>query len=324
MELISIILPVYNSEEYLSKCIKSIIEQTYHKWELIVINDGSTDGSKNIIDYYSQIDNRINAFHFDNRGVSCSRNFGIEQALGEFVTFVDSDDYIKPDYLEKLMISITENNSDLSVCDVLEVYKNDSHIIKSFDTIRETVTVVESQRILDDLLYHKIKNGFCCAKAFRKSIIKQLFQSFCYCEDVLFLVNYLAYNDLTISIVHEPLYVYVKNENSVTMKKDPDKIIDMLNVSEKIIDESSTNKKIKLKAAQALIIDYSFYIFLFSRKVMGLEQLSIICKNNIKKYRKKVLFDIHSSLKTKIACILSFFPDFIMMFIYNHQPKKSL
>lgn len=322
--LISIIIPVFNNERYLSKCIDSVIEQTFQNWELIIINDGSTDGSKDIINYYSEIDDRILAFHFDNRGVSRSRNFGIEKAKGEFITFIDSDDYVKPYYLEKLITSIIYNNSDLSVCDVLEVYNDHGRIIKSLDTIKNSVSIVNSQKVLDDLLYHKIKNGYCCAKLFRKSLIKSLFESYSYCEDVLFLVNYLADNELTISVIHESLYVYVKNDNSVTMKKNPDKIIDMLNVSEKIIEESNLNNRISTKAAYALLIDYSFYIFLFSNKVPELKRLYILCKNNIKKYRNKVFLDRHSSIKTKLACFLSIFPDNIIMFIYNHQPHKSL
>ena len=107
---------------------------------------------------------------------------------------------------------------------------------------------------------------------------------------VLFLVNNLSYDNYTINVVHEPLYIYVRNENSVTMKKNPNKIIDMLKVAEKIIDESLTNEFIRKKSAQALLIDYSFYIFLYSKEFENLYSLYDICKKNIKKYIMPVLF----------------------------------
>lgn len=324
MKLISIILPVYNSEEFLTKCIDSIIKQSYHNWELIVINDGSTDGSKNIINRYSEIDSRIKVFHFANRGVASSRNSGIEFSKGEYITFIDSDDFVEPNYLEKLVYGLENNNCDISSCDVLEIYNDNSRIIKSLNTIKEKEIIVNSKRILNDLLYHKIKNGYSCAKLYKKSVIKQLFQNYSYCEDVLFLVNNLSTGDYLINVVHEPLYVYIRNDNSVTMRKNPQKIKDMLRVSERIIDESKTNTNIRKMAAQALLIDYSFYIFLYSKQNPELKSLSDICKSNIQKNRISVLFDINSSLRTKGACVLSFFPDGLITFIYNHQSNKSL
>jgi len=324
MKLVSIILPVYNSEKFLNKCIESIICQTYINWELIIINDGSIDNSKIIINEYEKKDNRIKAFHLENRGVSASRNFGISVSSGEFITFIDSDDYVEPEYLNSLVESICENDCDLSVCDAIEEYKGKRRIIKSLDTIKNSIYYVDSQKVLNDLLYHKIKNGYCCAKLFKKIKIKNLFQNYRYCEDVLFLVNYLADNEVNISYVHKPLYIYNKNDGSVTMKKEADKITDMLNVGERIIEKSIDDKKIKTNAAHALLIDYSFYIFLYSMEIEELSGLYNICKSNIIKYRKSVFLDKESSIKTKIACFLSLFPDKLMYFVYNHQPKKSL
>ena len=324
MKLVSIIVPVYNSEKYLSKCLESIIEQTYPLWELIIVNDGSTDNSEEIIRNYKIKDNRIKSFYFDNRGVAASRNFGISQAKGEYITFIDSDDYVKTDYLEKLVYGIENYNCDISSCDVLEIYKDNNRVIKSFDTVKDKEIVVNSKRILNDLLYHKIKNGYSCAKLFKKITIKKLFQKYSYCEDVLFLIENLSLDNYMIYVVHEPLYIYVRNEGSVTMTKSPDKILDMIKVAEKVIEESNLNNNINIKSAMALLIDYSFYIFFHSNDNVELKSLYYICKGNIKKYRKSVLFDINSSIKTKVACIFSFFPDGFITFLYNIQPNKSL
>ena len=99
---ISTIVPVYNTEKYVGRCIDSIISQTYPDWELILVDDGSTDGSLNIIESYAKKDPRINVIHQKNEGPGMARNSGIVQATGEYIVFIDSDDVIRPDYFEKL------------------------------------------------------------------------------------------------------------------------------------------------------------------------------------------------------------------------------
>lgn len=101
--LISIVLPVYNCEKYLRECIDSILAQTYNTWELLIIDDGSTDASPNICDEYARSESRIKVFHQSNNGVSYSRNIGIEASCGQYIVFCDSDDYLEPEYLETLL-----------------------------------------------------------------------------------------------------------------------------------------------------------------------------------------------------------------------------
>ena len=100
--MISVIIPIYNVEKYLTKCIESVINQTYKNLEIILVNDGSTDNSKEIIDKYSSIDSRIKVINKKNGGLSDARNVGIELAKGEYITFLDSDDWIELNMYEKL------------------------------------------------------------------------------------------------------------------------------------------------------------------------------------------------------------------------------
>ena len=109
---ISIIIPVYNVEKYISECIESILKQTYNNFELLLINDGSTDTSGNICDKYAELDKRIRVFHKKNEGVGIARNLGIEHARGEWICFIDSDDWISSDYFETIMNDI--NIADLT------------------------------------------------------------------------------------------------------------------------------------------------------------------------------------------------------------------
>ena len=117
---ISIIVPIYNAEKYLNKCIDSLVNQTKEELEIILVNDGSTDNSENIIKEYK--DKRIKYFKNENQGIGKTRNFGIEQATGKYIMFVDSDDYIEKDACEKLYSKAVNNNLDIVICDFFKVY----------------------------------------------------------------------------------------------------------------------------------------------------------------------------------------------------------
>ena len=118
---ISIVVPVYNVANFLDECIKTILDQSYDDFELILVDDGSTDESGSICDYYSKLDERVKVIHQKNGGLSDARNTGINISNGQFITFIDSDDYIAKDYIEKLYFSIIENNADICMCDFKKV-----------------------------------------------------------------------------------------------------------------------------------------------------------------------------------------------------------
>lgn len=115
MPLISIIVPVYNSESTLNRCVDSILNQTFHDWELLLIDDGSTDQSGEICDQYDAKDQRINVFHKENGGVSTARNVGLDNAKGSWVTFIDSDDFISINFLSTF---VRFQSSDLYICGI--------------------------------------------------------------------------------------------------------------------------------------------------------------------------------------------------------------
>lgn len=116
--LISVIIPVYNVEHYLRQCLNSVVGQTYRNLEILIINDGSTDGSGSICDEYKK-DGRVRVFHTENRGLSVARNLGLDEAQGEWVGFVDSDDWIEPDMYECLIVVAEKTDADVTECGVL-------------------------------------------------------------------------------------------------------------------------------------------------------------------------------------------------------------
>ena len=119
--LISIIIPVYNVEEYIEQCIQSVINQTYKKLEIILIDDGSLDKSGKICDAYADRDKRIIVIHKENGGLSDARNKGIDIASGEYITFVDSDDYVEDSFIEDLYTTLINNNAEMSICNIIKV-----------------------------------------------------------------------------------------------------------------------------------------------------------------------------------------------------------
>lgn len=143
MSIISVIVPVYNVKKYLAKCIDSICRQTYNALEIILVDDGSTDGSGDLCDQYAQKDDRICVIHKPNGGQAEARNMALDIATGEYITFVDSDDYVAADYIEVLYQLLKEYDADISMVGFKNVFEGD---LKVENTYEETVRVVFSQK----------------------------------------------------------------------------------------------------------------------------------------------------------------------------------
>ena len=131
--LISVIIPLYNAEKYLKNCITSVVGQTYRNLEIILVDDGSNDNSLSICEKFALQDNRIKVFHQNNGGVASARNKGLSEASGEFIAWVDSDDSIEPEYIEKLYDAVKEYNADISIA--LKQYKKQIKYIHSREKI---------------------------------------------------------------------------------------------------------------------------------------------------------------------------------------------
>jgi len=138
---ISVIVPVYNVEKYVSKCIESIINQTYRNLEIIIVNDGSTDRSGNICDYYAKKDDRIVLIHQENQGLSMARNNAIDIARGEYIGFVDSDDWIAPDMYHTMYGNAAEYYADISMCNFY--YVREDGVKSSYSVENEGIKVLE-------------------------------------------------------------------------------------------------------------------------------------------------------------------------------------
>jgi Glycosyltransferases involved in cell wall biogenesis len=216
--LVTIIIPVYNAEEYLCRCLDSCSAQTYRSFEVLMIDDGSTDSSGNICASYSQNDKRFITIHQENKGVSEARNNGIMHARGKYITFADSDDWYTPDAVAEYVERVTEDKTDFAIAGFFRII-NDVSI--PMCGIKEDLLITRehfAECMADspaDFYFGVVWNKLYCTE-----IIKQhhIFFSprFKWCEDFLFNLEYLQYitNEYCISTIKKPLYNYVKRRGS--------------------------------------------------------------------------------------------------------------
>lgn len=227
MPLISIIIPVYNVERYLSECLDSVLAQNIEDFELILVNDGSTDSSGKICDAYAEIDNRIRVFHQANAGSSTARNLGISKAQGKYICFIDSDDTVTPHYLASFLPGINQD-ADLCVQGLLEHIAGEITYEKKF-VEQYHASVVSA---LDAGMLH-FRGPVCklfCADIIRKNNIA-FPKHIVYGEDAVFFYNYLSHIS-TIFTSAECCYYYRKGIDSVTRRKhDPTALLDYLEFS---------------------------------------------------------------------------------------------
>lgn len=233
--MISIIVPVYNTEKYLDQCIQSILAQTYNDFELLLIDDGSTDSSGAICDKYAEQDSRVRVFHKENGGVSSARNLGLDNAKGEWITFVDADDEL---YIDALKV-LAEISSSTFVDLVIAGYD-------FYDDIEKKIIRTTSQPCQISLFYardvaltriYQNKIGFwpwfICSKLFKTHIIRAnniyFNEHIAFSEDRLFILEYICAINNRIHFLSNPIYKYRKHENSVMSKSN--KIYDKRSIS---------------------------------------------------------------------------------------------
>ena len=220
MEKISVIIPVYNGERYLNECIDSIVNQTYSNLEIIIVNDGSQDKTDEICLEYAKADDRICYIKKSNAGVSSARNFGIENATGEYIAFIDADDYIASNYFEKLYDALKNTQSEIAFSKYF--WDKQTKIIPQKEKFLISCEVNTNDRKFNKLLKHFFINknnihGSCCRCLFESKIIKTLkfSEELKYSEDLLFLIKCFQ-TSRKIAVVDEYLYFYRIHKGSAT------------------------------------------------------------------------------------------------------------
>lgn len=203
-ELISIILPCYNSEATIVRCIESVYNQTYTNFELIIVNDGSVDQTEKICCEWVERDSRIKYFYQKNAGVSEARNCGLKKIRGEYCAFIDADDWYESNFIMELYKTINKTNSDIACCAYKIEQKNHSH-----DVLGKTDGFYEGYEFLEKILLSKNIQGFVCNKLFRKQLFDKVRfnRELSMCED-LYLLCEMYSCSIKMSYVNKALYHY--------------------------------------------------------------------------------------------------------------------
>ena len=216
-KLISIIVPVYNTENYIDKCIQSILSQTYKKFELLLIDDGSTDNSGAICDNYAKKDDRVKVVHKVNGGQATARNLALQMILGEYVGFVDADDWIEPDMFESLVNAIDTFNVDIVSCGRYRVNPISGKRTEVF--CNEKPEVISSKEAIKKFLLWDGIDGASWDKLFRKEVLRGLSYPIGYiCEDLPFIYQSLK-RAKSICMFGRPLYNYLQTADSTSRSK---------------------------------------------------------------------------------------------------------
>ena len=219
-ERISVIVPVYNGEKYLPLCMKSLLAQTYQDLEIILVNDGSRDGSAALCDEYAAQDLRVRVIHQENQGVSGARNTGLDHAAGAYVTFVDGDDYVEADYLERLHRNLVNHNVDFSCCSYTEIITGDVSAM-AIPFVAES-RVIENQTVFFEDMVNPRECYWSTStlKLYRRELIGDT--RFCrelkYGEDQVFFFDLLRKAPKAYLDTYEGYY-YVRNESSATLTR---------------------------------------------------------------------------------------------------------
>lgn len=295
-ELVSIIIPIFNVEEYIKECMDSLQLQTYSNIEIILVDDGSTDNSPLICDEYEEKYNNIRVLHQVNKGVSQARNNGIKLSRGKYIVFVDPDDSVSPYYIESLLKALKINSSDLAISS----YTNNKECLTKNLDKKSEYKVYSSRYILDNILANNVFDGFLWNKIFKKEIIiknnLEFLQNITIWEDMYFVLKYLICVDKVVCF-NEKIYFYRIRPQSASYKISFQKQLVKVQLSKKFIELENNNtiySKCALKLYLREMIEYAFKGI--KERQISKKQLIYIL-NEIKKYSYKDLLSRNQKIK---------------------------
>ena len=249
-ECISVIIPIYNVEQYLEKCLDSVISQTYQTLEIILVDDGSTDRSPQICDEYAKLDKRIHVIHQKNKGLSGARNTGIRQAKGDYVTYLDSDDYIHPEAYQTMYDNLIKEGADISLASFTDVYDSD-HEYEALDNECTTYSGHEAA----GNFYHDSSLYLLSVLAWNKLIKRELLSDFSFPEGKIHEDEYTSYKLLysAKSVVYSKavLYYYRQRKDSIMGQGFNIRRLELLDALEEAIKFYQENQETELAGEAA-------------------------------------------------------------------------
>jgi len=300
---LSVIVPVYNVEKYLEKCLDSLVNQTLKDIEIIVVNDGTKDNSQKIIDKYAKKYKNIKSFIKENGGLSDARNYGMERANGEYIAFLDSDDYVALDMYEKMYNKAKNDLSDIVVCDCYKVFED------------KTVNLASKLNYSNELdREYVITYPMACTRIYKRELFDDnyKFTKGIYYEDLCLTPTFVVKTQ-KISYINEPLYYYLQHDNSIMYQKQfSSKLLDIFDVLDHVKDVfvenniySKYQQEIEYLYITHLLRTATLRFLTYENTIECLIRINSIIKENFPKWRKNIYYK-QSSIKLKIICNLAY------------------
>lgn len=315
---ISVIVPCYNIREYLPRCIESILAQTYKNLEIILISDGSTDGTDEVIREYVKKDSRIIPVFKQNSGVSDTRNRGLDIATGDYIGFVDGDDYIEPEMYETLLKNAIENNADISHCGYQMVFP--SRVDYYYNTGKKVIQ--DNKKGIRDIIVGDYVEPSPCIKIYKKNIVNNLRMppNIKINEDVIF--NFYAFVNSQKSVYEDlPFYHYILRKGSAaTSKINQNKLFDPVRVRKEIFEFSLKNLDNEIQSvaySSYLNSIINLYRVVSNSKLKEYKEDSFILKRQIKEIKGNFML----SKRVKTERFLFFHCTGLLMFTYKIYDK---
>jgi len=323
MTKVSIIVPAYNSEKYIERAIKSLIEQTYKDLEIIIVNDGSSDNTGLIVEKLASYDSRIKLINQRNMGVSIARNTGLEFATGDFIGFIDSDDYAHKQMYEILIDNASKYEASIVECGFFSV-KNDGEITGNYNF---SPTIIDNpEESIKNFLLSKNSRAFPWNKLFRKEALKGIkFKKYNYSEDYLFNLHVLN-NSIRKVTIPNKLYYYVEHQESAVNVPFSKRKLDIISANKEALEfvENNYKQMATLSAINLLDSIRILYYQLSRSRVESKEKIQSdlfnAYKTEYRKYKKSINSSLIKTRKKIFLCIFYYVPAIANYITY----KKSI
>lgn len=312
-KLISVIVPIYKVENFLNKSVESVLNQSYKNFELILVNDGSPDNCPKMCDDWAKKDSRIKVLHKENGGLSSARNAGLNICKGEYIAFLDSDDYLEKDYLKKLLAAMLANDADLVICGLNYVDENGVEIKNNNKVL--TPKIYKQQEKFDIIFKDNTINS---VVAWNKLYARQIFDKLRYPEGKIHEDEFIIYDVINnckkdICVITDKLYNYLIRSDSIMGSKRPtEKMLHAIESKKVKLDKLDKNDKNYHYAVEQYL---SIFIQTFIKVRSDKELRDKVFKQFKQEYKiyKKDLADF----KTKIKCFMFRYLKNLLLIIYK-------
>lgn len=311
--LISVIVPIYKVEKYLSKCIDSITSQEYNNLEIFLVDDGSPDQCGKICDEHASKDSRIKVIHKTNGGLSDARNVALDIMTGEYVTFIDSDDFVSPIYVSTLWNILNKYESDIAVSQHIIVNEGDQSISKAINNSSKCY-ILERDEALETMFYQRLFDNAAWGKLYKSSLFKNIRYPKGLIYEDLGTTYKLLLLSKTIAYTPAQTYFYLQRNDSIEGEAFNAKKMDAIPIAKELLETIILKNPQNIKAAQCRCVSLYWHVLLSMPKSHSQEKILI---KFIKKHRLNILVDKRARNITKIACILSLISFNLVKSLFN-------